>query len=773
MNTEIKNQTSNSNADYWLSRTKQDPKSKFGVDPKCVDANKLVLDIYRFGKYPVLTPDLESIRLNLSYLVNLSHWVCFKVKWAKNTPLISFFNPRSGKVCQIRYPQTWGTFDEAVDMFIRFSDEFAGIAFALPTPTAENRVTFSSGSAARNTNKSESLNNLNLLSLEMSKPGTTELKLYEKLQTYCEVSPLGNSLQLLGFGFLENEGTLVNNLEFTSHSKFIPITGLVPKTFSSEEILENTYTKNSKFQLSDIHVLANKLHKHLFGISETKPEIKPIELKVDVKSKRIIGLSDNVVLENLFNSSIGLKASKLWNNDLSQFDGTIADAIKETVDNLLFYCGSDIEQVDRLFKQSELLVPRWDEIKGNSTNGKSFIQQRYDARADNNFYSGTTEDYTKLVEARAIISRIQDMLDSSPEEIFSDRVISALALIKFERPSEWFDVKKLLKGRIQEVELAIKRSKTLNYLKVSKSSEIEYYKTEQILGDIFPEFSLHLEKSSEFSFRKPEISIESTELIIPVPYRLTFESVLKISVDKSNVSEKSVCSVPVVITGRYRAKSDGSIKLRLSWMRNGTWNSIVANRSTVFQRSTLVKLGDKGLPVTGINSKMLLEYLSAFEQRNLEKLNNIVVNESELFDENDDAKAWIFIVSIIKQFTTRFKDRGLKDNRGNELRPKGGWLGRFPTNIIGIGRPKLMKYGYPWVAFFPDQLRNILFEGGFNPDVVIGGWHKKGYLRVLHNNINKYHTNVSIDGAQYQMIVLKAESIEGVPKELLMEFNEV
>ena len=39
------------------------------------------------------------------------------------------------------------------------------------------------------------------------------------------------------------------------------------------------------------------------------------------------------------------------------------------VQMLAFWCGGDVEQMDRLFRQSGLMRNKWDEMRGNDTYG--------------------------------------------------------------------------------------------------------------------------------------------------------------------------------------------------------------------------------------------------------------------------------------------------------------------------------------------------------------------------------------------------------------------
>lgn len=84
-------------------------------------------------------------------------------------------------------------------------------------------------------------------------------------------------------------------------------------------------------------------------------------------------LSDDTILEKMVKASNGEKAQRLYDGDndgKSASEGDLA-----LCDILVFWCGGDAEQMDRLFRGSHRMRDKWDEIRGSDTYGNITIQK--------------------------------------------------------------------------------------------------------------------------------------------------------------------------------------------------------------------------------------------------------------------------------------------------------------------------------------------------------------------------------------------------------------
>lgn len=93
-----------------------------------------------------------------------------------------------------------------------------------------------------------------------------------------------------------------------------------------------------------------------------------------VNSKSQSYLSDTDVIEKSSRAKNGEKFKALWSGDIS-LCASHSEADLALCSILAFYCGKDVEQIDRLFRQSSLYREKWDEMRGGDTYGNLTIEK--------------------------------------------------------------------------------------------------------------------------------------------------------------------------------------------------------------------------------------------------------------------------------------------------------------------------------------------------------------------------------------------------------------
>jgi uncharacterized protein (DUF927 family) len=81
-----------------------------------------------------------------------------------------------------------------------------------------------------------------------------------------------------------------------------------------------------------------------------------------------------------------------------------------------------------------------------------------------------------------------------------------------------------------------------------------------------------------------------------------------------------ICSEYVLITGRYENITDGTEGLIVSWFHNNKWKRLKRSRDNFMVQSKLVELSAIGFPVSSLNQRLMVQYLTAFEMANLENI---------------------------------------------------------------------------------------------------------------------------------------------------------
>lgn len=177
---------------------------------------------------------------------------------------------------------------------------------------------------------------------------------------YIEKSPSGTGLHVLflATGFKYNKGKYyVNNhkigLEayvYGNTDAFITVTGNV-------------------YQQGDIVEASEKLQTMLdtYMLRDTQPSsTMPIESESY--------LTDESVIEKAKAAKNSEAFKKLWSGDISSYPSQ-SEADMALCSHLAFWCGRDMEQMDRVFRQSSLMRNKWDRAQSGTTYGRITLEK--------------------------------------------------------------------------------------------------------------------------------------------------------------------------------------------------------------------------------------------------------------------------------------------------------------------------------------------------------------------------------------------------------------
>lgn len=184
-------------------------------------------------------------------------------------------------------------------------------------------------------------------------------------QSYLEFSPSGKGLRI--FTFLPNSMTYNNNIYkmktrevevyvagFTN--RFVTVTGHV---YQEGDIVEES---------EGLLWILEKYLKREKQIKFTKQNFKSY-------------LSDEEVIEKASNASNKEKFLNLWIGNIKSYPSS-SEADLALTSILAFYAGRDVNQIDRLFRRSELFRDKWDENRGGKTYGEITIEKAISSLKD-------------------------------------------------------------------------------------------------------------------------------------------------------------------------------------------------------------------------------------------------------------------------------------------------------------------------------------------------------------------------------------------------------
>lgn len=276
------------------------------------------------NKYDNLPPELRSIKT----------FCCWR--YEKNKGKVPY-NPATGKRARINQPDTFKGFDSALAAV----NDYDGIGFLV-----------GSGICG--------------IDLDDCFDGAGKLKaiaqdVVETFSGSCiEYSPSGEGLHIYfkanGFVY-EKDKYYINNKDIGievyvsgATNRFLTVTGNV---FNADDIIEK------------IDALQSILNKYM-----VRPN--PTRLVSDVESQSY--LSDKSIIAKASTSAAGDKFTALWQGNIADYPSH-SEADLALCSILSFWCGRDVNQMDRLFRQSGLMRDKWDRAQSGTSYGMITIHK--------------------------------------------------------------------------------------------------------------------------------------------------------------------------------------------------------------------------------------------------------------------------------------------------------------------------------------------------------------------------------------------------------------
>lgn len=265
---------------------------------------------------------VTTVRLSaLDTLAVRPQWVCWNLEAKRKTP----YNPVTGHKASTTDSRTWGSYEAAKAV----EKDYDGLGYVL---SREDPFTF------------VDLDHC----IEDGEVLPWAVEVVEALGSYTEVSPSDAGLHILLRGTKAGTYCRTGNIEIYDRDRFFTFTG---KAFDGESI-------------EDRQAELDRLYRGLFA--EREQGISTV-----VVDGGFVG--DDEHLLDKARSSSG-KFRRLYDHG----DTSVVGRDDSRADNLLcwhlaFWTNHDAERMDRLFRSSKLLRPKWDQRRGNGTYGELTI----------------------------------------------------------------------------------------------------------------------------------------------------------------------------------------------------------------------------------------------------------------------------------------------------------------------------------------------------------------------------------------------------------------
>jgi P4 family phage/plasmid primase-like protien len=251
-------------------------------------------------------------------------WVVWKLvpdgdKKPRKTPV----DPKTGRNAKANDPSTWGTYDQALELYTKRMNDFAGIGYE-----------FSADDPYVGIDLDKAVNGSGPL------PWASEI--ISELNSYTELSPSGSGYHILVRGKLPPGGRKNGHVEMYDRGRFFTMTGSVV---------------NGLAAIEDRAAQVAKVHARVFPGNGQKPSQKPPEST----NRKSAPLDEASVLKHAGRAKNGEKFKRLWGGDISGHN-SLSEADLALCNMLAFWTRKDPALMDSLFCQSGLWREKWDEV---------------------------------------------------------------------------------------------------------------------------------------------------------------------------------------------------------------------------------------------------------------------------------------------------------------------------------------------------------------------------------------------------------------------------
>jgi hypothetical protein len=262
-------------------------------------------------------------------------WVCWRYerregkegqrKWTK-VPV----DPKTGRLASSTDPQTWGDFGDALARYHGDRRHVDGVGYVFSPDDPFAGVDLD----------------------DARDPRSGELAgwaapILAALDSYAEVSPSGTGVKVFVRGQVPTGGNRRGNVEMYHAGRFFAVTGL--------------RLDGAPAAVNDRQAQLAEAHGRLFGTARHRSPNPAAATLTDAEMIRRAGKAAN-----------GAKFRALWAGDTSGYNSP-SEADLALCGLLAFWAGPDGPRIDRLFRQSGLFRPKWDERRGGQTYGERTI----------------------------------------------------------------------------------------------------------------------------------------------------------------------------------------------------------------------------------------------------------------------------------------------------------------------------------------------------------------------------------------------------------------
>ena len=429
---------------------------------------------------------------------------------------------------------------------------------------------------------------------------------------WVEYSPSGTGLHVY---FLIPEGYVYDKEEYyincnkyglemyiageTSH--FLTITGNVFRTggmtVTGENLdsFKNTYMKRPALERAEIQV----------------PEGGSI-------------LSDEEVMVKCYRSQGGGTFARYYDGDWTKPgdpNWSHSQADLSVCRRLAFFCRGNMEQMDRLFRNSGLYREKWDERRGDGTYGELTMRKAiagctafYDRKpnAADDFAPDGDENEQDSADERNFADDASDPYIADDAHMRDD---DSAARIDEYLSSKTLSVEDVIAPAFLELASWANTEDVARYVAIRKKIPRE-------LGIRRFEAELRKYTLGKMAEEMPPASVlrlsgcQTRGMIVPQNWIVDDQGIRHMETAFGELQPVTVCRDPLFVSAKVINVDDNTEKLGITYRRNGAYKTLIASRADLLNKNTIIKYADFGLPVSSGTAGTITKYIAEMEAAN-------------------------------------------------------------------------------------------------------------------------------------------------------------
>ena len=261
-------------------------------------------------------------------LRSLSHWVC---GLEDKTPI----NPYTGRYADVSNPNTWGTFDIALKALRKYNYNYIGFVFG---------------------------NDDEYFGVDLDDCMDNQVFVSEfvnTLQSYVEISSSGDGIHIICKGKLPAGARKHGSVEMYSEGRYFICTG---------NVYNNKYNKIVDCTESIKPLFEKYMPNNVCSGVKTDKTVTA-EGNKQVTITGFMHVDDDRLIKLASSSKNGGKFLSLFKGSWNYYYKSQSEADLAFCNLLAYWTGRNEKQMDRIFRRSGLMRPKWDEKHGQQTYG--------------------------------------------------------------------------------------------------------------------------------------------------------------------------------------------------------------------------------------------------------------------------------------------------------------------------------------------------------------------------------------------------------------------